>query len=276
MRTPLPVDRRRNLSDEEFTAAYGRPGIPVVIEDLATSWPAASRWTPSFFRSQYGHLRVTVGRAARKTELPVKMTLDEYVRYMQSTTEERPWYLTSWDFTVECPELLSDFTLPRYFAEDFIVQVPIELRPRLLWIFMGPPGSGFRLHVDVGHTAAWNAQLSGRKEWVLFEPEAPVYDGRPDAFNPDLTKFPRMADAQPYVCTLGPGDVIFTPSRWWHQTRILETSMSVTGNYCNDTNLEGVLRYLRASENEEMIALANELEKLARSPTALESVYPEK
>lgn len=261
MRTPLPVPRRRNLSYEEFTREYGRPGKPVVIEDLTVDWPAQRKWTPEFFRSQYGQVRVTVGRAARKTELPIQMTLDEYVRYMQSTTEARPWYLTSWDFAPTCPELLADFSLPGYFAEDLIAELPESIRPRLLWIFMGPPGSGFRLHVDVGHTAAWNAQLRGRKEWLLFEPDAPVYDGRPDAFAPDLERFPLLAEAQPYSCTLGPGDVIFTPSRWWHQTRILETSLSLTGNYANHTNLEGVLAYLRQGP-EDMVEIANRLAEI--------------
>lgn len=262
MRTPLPVDRRRNLSYEEFTSQYGLPGKPVVIEDLTADWAAQRKWTPEFFRSRYGHLRLTVSRAARKTELPVKMSMDEYVRYMQSCQEERPWYLTSWDFTLECPELLNDFVLPRYFAEDYISSLPDELRPRLLWIFMGPPGSGFRLHVDVGHTAAWNAQLIGRKDWILFEPSSGplVYEGRVDAFAPDLSRYPRLAEAQPYVCTLGPGDVIFTPSRWWHQTRILETSLSLTGNYCNQTNLDVVLAYLRAQED--MGELASRLEAI--------------
>lgn len=264
MPAPLPVDRRRNLSDEEFTAEYAIPNRPVIVEDLTTDWPAQKLWTPEFFRSRYGHLRVTVSRAARKTELPVQMSLDEYVRYMQSTTEQRPWYLTSWDFTAEAPELKDHFSLPRYFAEDFIAELPETLRPRLLWIFMGPPGSGFRLHVDVGHTAAWNAQLSGRKDWVLYAPEDAenVYQGRVDAFEPDLQRFPRLEQAQPYTATLGPGDVIFTPSCWWHQTRILETSLSVTGNYANHTNLAMVLSYLR--EQPEMAEMAGQLESIAQ------------
>lgn len=265
MRTPLPVERRRQLSYQEFTEQYALPHKPVIVEDLADSWPARTRWTPDFFRSQYGHLRVTVSKAARKTELPVKMSLDEYVRYMDTTTESRPWYLSSWDFTIDCPELRSDFQLPRYFAEDYILELPEEIRPRLLWIFMGPPGSGFRLHVDVGHTAAWNAQLSGRKDWLLFAPEETdnVYEGKVDAFAPDLQRFPRFARAQPYACTLGPGDVIFTPSCWWHQTRILETSMSVTGNYANHTNLSLVLSWLRGQEG--MGELADRLEAIGQA-----------
>ncbi len=264
MLAPLPVDRRQNLSYEEFTAEYALPNRPVILENLTADWPAQKLWTPDFFRRRYGHLRVTVSRAARKTELPVTMSLDEYVRSMHSTTEKRPFYLTSWDFTAVAPELANDFSLPRYFAEDFIAELPEEVRPRLLWLFMGPPGSGFRMHVDVGHTAAWNAQLVGRKEWILYAPDEAenVYQGRVEAFSPDLERFPRFQQAQAHAATLGPGDVIFTPSCWWHQTRILETSLSVTGNYVNHTNLALVLEYLRGQPD--TVELAEQLERIAQ------------
>ncbi|MEW6282331.1 MAG: cupin-like domain-containing protein [Candidatus Eremiobacterota bacterium] len=261
---PLPVERRTDLSAQEFTRDYALPNRPVVLEGLARDWPASTRWTPEFFAERYGHLRVTVSRAARSTELPVRMSMAEYVRTMRTTTDPRPWYLTSWDFTVECPELRQDFRLPDYFSDDLLAELPRSIRPRLLWIFMGPPGSGFRMHVDVGMTSAWNAQLSGRKDWILLAPDEGdrVYNGKVDGFQPDLGRFPRYAQARPYTATLEPGDVIFTPSGWWHQTRILETSVSVTGNYANRTNLDRVLAWLR--ERPDMADLAERLGDLAR------------
>jgi len=244
------IARRRSLSYDEFKEEFDRPGRPVVIEDLATSWPAM-RWTPDELARRYGHVSVKVSKASKDGEKPIHMSLAEYVRYMAKPATSRPWYLTSWDFTQECPELRNDFELPRYFAEDYLARLAPDIRPKLLWIFMGPPGSGFKLHVDIGHTAAWNAQLMGVKEWILYAPEDDerMYEGEPDAFAPDLKRFPRLAEATPWRTTLGPGEVIFVPSRWWHQTRIAETSVSVTGNYANDTNLSTVLSWLRNSEH---------------------------
>ncbi len=257
----MEIARRRSLSYEQFMEEFDRPGLPVVIEDLALDWPAM-QWTPEALAERCGSVNIKVSKASKDGEKPIHMTLAEYVRYMAKPSTSRPWYLTSWDFTEECPHLKADIRLPRYFAEDLLERLDPAIRPRLLWIFMGPPGSGFKLHVDIGHTAAWNAQLRGVKEWILYAPddEPLLYEGEPDAFAPDLKRFPKLQQARPWRTSLKPGEVIFVPSRWWHQTRILETSVSVTGNYANENNLSTVLAWLRNSEH---APLASALEAVA-------------
>lgn len=47
--------------------------------------------------------------------------------------------------------------------------------------------------------------------------------------------------AQPFEATIGPGDIIFIPSKWSHQVTSLERAVSVTSNYIDDHNIKACL-----------------------------------
>ena len=59
-RDSQPVDRQSGLTQRAFAAQYLRPQKPVIVTDAIDHWPAKRRWTPAFFREQYGSRRVTV------------------------------------------------------------------------------------------------------------------------------------------------------------------------------------------------------------------------
>ena len=80
--------------------------------------------------------------------------------------------------------------------------------------------------------------VAGRRRFTLFPPEqvGNLYvgpldftpAGQPislvDVAHPDLTRFPRFAEAQAQALTveLLPGDAVFIPSLWWHTVEALE------------------------------------------------------
>ncbi|NDD31670.1 MAG: hypothetical protein EB084_25760, partial [Proteobacteria bacterium] len=177
-------------------------------------------------------------------------TLREYARYLatEAQHDEAPWYLASWRFWEAFPALLDDFEVPSWLGDDWLAQVDEAVRPTLIWMFIGPPRTGSWLHLDVAHSSAWNAQITGRKRWILFPPgqDDCLYDGRVNAFAPDLARFPLFAKARAVVADVEPGDVIFTPSAWWHQTLNLETGIALTGNFANAWNGEQVSAWLDA------------------------------
>mmetsp|Transcript_2412 Transcript_2412/g.3523 ORF Transcript_2412/g.3523 Transcript_2412/m.3523 type:complete len:330 (-) Transcript_2412:308-1297(-) len=42
--------------------------------------------------------------------------------------------------------------------------------------------------------------------------------------DPDYEKYPHFAQSPtPYECTIGPGDILYIPKKWWHHVRALET-----------------------------------------------------
>jgi len=128
---------------------------------------------------------------------------------------------------------------------DFEQQNPINLIdpsvPPTMWI--GNRGH-VAPHYDVHRNLA--CVVAGRRQFILFPPEqianlypGPILDapgGVPislvDAWNPNLDKFPRYAEAQDSAqeAVLEPGDAIYIPSLWWHGVASLE-SVNVLVNY---------------------------------------------
>ncbi|MCA9793195.1 MAG: cupin-like domain-containing protein [Candidatus Eremiobacteraeota bacterium] len=246
----MEIERRHRPDPEEFYQEFAKPGKPVILTGLAEDWPARG-WTPAELARRQPGLEVVLTPSAGAHRDKVTMTLQDYVAYL-AAPDERMLYLASWSFQDSLPELLDDFTVPPHFADDWLALLPAELRYELMWIFMGPAGSGFKMHQDVGMTSAWNVQLSGSKEWVFFPPEDTpyLYGGEVDAFNPDHKKFPRYAQATPWTATVRPGELMFTPSAWWHQTRHLETGVALTANYVDRSNHKQVLEWLEEVGNQ--------------------------
>lgn len=93
------------------------------------------------------------------------------------------------------------------------------------------------LHRDVAENIFF--QLSGRKRFYLYSPAAtpwlyshrfrsalPNY-GAFDPEYPDYERFPLSRAVEPLEVILEPGDALYLPSRWWHQVRSLDVSMSL-------------------------------------------------
>ena len=72
-------------------------------------------------------------------------------------------------------------------------------------------------------------------------------DGRVDAFEPDLHACPAFANASCLVATLSPGESLFYPEAWWHQTRTLTPgAASLSRSLITPGNAAAVARALRA------------------------------
>ena len=250
---PLRVDRRSALSCSEFLEQYALPGRPVVIAGVTDGWPARTRWSLDLFRKNYGDTVVTVERGHQ--ERP--MRLAEYIDYMTRPPDAEPWYLRDWQFALVDPSLRRDYAVPSYFADNWIDRLPESIRPEWRWIYMGPAGSGWLMHRDVWRSSAWNTVIAGRKRWLFFPPDQRecVYDGAVDAFRPDFRKFPRFALVTYLECVQEPGDIVFTPSGWWHQVRNEEPGIAITENFFNATNAKAVGAYLAATQPPEELTL---------------------
>ncbi|MBM3463160.1 MAG: cupin-like domain-containing protein [Armatimonadetes bacterium] len=242
------IDRRANLSVEAFLEEYAYPCKPVILQGLTDHW-TARKWTVDMFAERYYHVEVEVSRNDSPYLGWTQMKLGDYIRDIRKPQVGRPYYLSSWYFRIDCPELLNDFSVPPHFSDDWFGLLDAQYQPPLMWLFIGPPGAGSWLHIDIGLTSAWNVQITGRKRWILFPPDQSrlLYGGQVDGFNPDLEKFPDFARTSPIDCVVEPGEVIFTPTLWWHQTSSLEEGIALTANYANDTNHPHVLNWLKAN-----------------------------
>lgn len=101
-------------------------------------------------------------------------------------------------------------------------------------IWGGCAGHFWGMHVD--DCAVAIVGLSGRKRIIVAPPDTPLLP--PSKGNPSLCaiydvetiglKDYRRLRTQLWEATIGPGDLLFLPHRWWHQVSYLETSFSVS------------------------------------------------
>lgn len=149
--------------------------------------------------------------------------LDELLASAQQANPQAI-YLGSTELEGTLPGLRQQNDLPGLVAQDPLVSLWLGNRTRVA------------AHFDVPDNIA--CVVSGRRRFTLFPPEqvGNLYvgpldltpAGQPislvDVSAPDLTRFPRFADAQKSMQTveLLPGDALFIPSLWWHAVVALD------------------------------------------------------
>jgi hypothetical protein len=69
--------------------------------------------------------------------------------------------------------------------------------------------------------------------------------GDVDAFRPDYERFPLFQKASCLQFTVKPGDVLYYPKDWWHQTKNLDTpTIAITGTMVSRENYANVAEEL--------------------------------
>lgn len=244
------IPRCEKPTVEQFREQFALPGRPVILTGVTDEW-AALRWTPNEMAQRFGEAVVELTPDKSTLEGTKQASLSEYVEAVESGQADGD-YLTSWCFRTDCPELLRDFEIPEYFQDDWLEELPEK--NDMLWLFLGGEGSGMGLHQDLGHTAAWNAQVTGLKRWALVSPEDSdfVYEGKVCAFKPNRVRYPRFRKAEVWEGEVAAGEVLFIPPAWWHQTVNLETGFAITANFVNHTNYETVLTCLEEAGEDDL------------------------
>eukprot|EP01116_Phalansterium_solitarium_P024701 TRINITY_DN9122_c0_g1_i1.p1 TRINITY_DN9122_c0_g1~~TRINITY_DN9122_c0_g1_i1.p1 ORF type:complete len:544 (-),score=183.17 TRINITY_DN9122_c0_g1_i1:210-1841(-) len=243
------IDRRSNLSLEEFIAEYEQPNRPVIITDAIASWPALTTWSKDSLLERYADV------AFRAEAVDIKLC--DYFLYADRTREESPLYLFDKAFAEHAPQLATEYKVPAYFAEDLFSVLGPE-RPDYRWLIAGPARSGSTFHKDPNATSAWNAVVTGSKKWVMFPPDCPPPGIFPSADGSEVTApvslvewfvnfYPqcRLGPIKPIEGVCRAGETIFVPSGWWHAVLNLDDSIAITQNYVSRRNLLAVLCFLR-------------------------------
>ncbi len=241
----IVVEKKYGLSYDEFAKDHLFANYPVVIGDACQNWSAKDKFTPEFFRENYGHRDVKVQGKWYK--------LSEYIDLMLTGTEENPApYPYKLQINRDYPELVKDVS-PRlkYATPDraYSKLLPSQFLggADMLEIFFGSPGGQFPyLHYDYMCLHAFITQVYGQKEFTVIPPsqteyvypnsENPWVSMIDDQINPDLKKFPLWAKATPVKFIVGPGETLFIPCGWWHTAHSVTPTISVASDCLNDSN----------------------------------------
>lgn len=247
----VPCIDARNVSVHEFRQSFEDPSLPVVIRGLVDKWPAFQNWTRQGLQKRCEDVKFNAGG--------YQFGLNDYWQYCDAIEghDDQPLYVFDQHFGEKAPKLVSDYDVPKYFAQDMF-GVLGEQRPDYRWLIMGPARSGSSFHKDPNGTSAWNAVVKGSKKWILFPPECPPPGVVPSGDEGDVVApvsvtewFLNFYDRQ-VVETLGgrecivrEGECIFVPMGWWHCVLNVEAGVAVTQNYVSESNIREVAKWLQ-------------------------------
>lgn len=181
-------------------------------------------------RGHFFYGKDTLSQNYKHGPTPIPMALD---RILQERANANPW-------SVYVQSAIIRKHMPGFAAENRLDLLPDSVEPRI-WI---GNAAVTRAHYDLNDNIA--CVVAGRRRFHLFPQEQlpNLYPGpfdrtiggvpvsMVDAENPDLTRYPRFAEAQKTMLTveLEPGDALYIPYGWWHQVHSLST-FNVLVNY---------------------------------------------
>ena len=235
----VPIERRFELSREEFLESYYAPGRPVILAGEMEGWPARSQWTPRYLRETIGSAvveyqggrstdeRFEMYKNAHRRELPFEEFIDLIVG-----TPGNDAYMTAYN-SERNRDALSVLHRDLGFLDKFLSR-DANAPHGMMWI--GPAGTTTSLHHDL--TDNLIAQIVGSKELKLI-PAADigkiynhvhVFSEITDLDDPKLdpSRFPLLSQARIYDLTLAAGEILFVPLGWWHQVKALDFSVTIT------------------------------------------------
>jgi len=232
------IERRTDLSRNEFLDRYYAPARPVILVGEMKGWPASSRWTSSYLAKKVGaeiieydratDARFGINKDAQRREAPFNAFIDLVTRPDASNDI----YLAA-DNSERNEAALAPLRRDLGFLNKFLSRNASH-PDGVMWI--GPAGALTALHHDLANSLI--AQLVGRKHVKLLPASevgrlynhTHVFSDVPDLGAPDLDtgRFPKLNGMRLYDIVLEPGEILFVPLGWWHQVRALEFGVTLT------------------------------------------------
>ncbi|NOR69107.1 MAG: transcriptional regulator [Methylomarinum sp.] len=235
------IDKVSFIEPETFNKNYFTPLKPVVITDMAKSWPAIKKWTPDFFRTQHGDKQVKVydgnfivpGKSymSQAKILPLR----EYIDIVTTTSQDLRMFL--YNITTEIPKLVDDIPFPSlvdWLSRSFV------------FMFFGCKDSVTQMHFDIDMSHVFHTAIYGKKTISLF----PFEEGKNlhrypftcrsyvDIHNPDFEQYPGLKKAKGFQTVLEPGETLYIPSGYWHHVVYDEASCAISLR-CTSTTWQG-------------------------------------
>ena len=229
-----PIDVADNINKDDFINNYLNPRKPLIIRNMAKTWPAFQKWTFDYLKETVGDLTVPLYDSSKADpSKPInasagEMKFADYIDLIQTKPTDLRIFL--FDPIKFAPNLLDDYHSPKDLMGGFLDSYPN--------MFFGGKGSVTFLHYDIDLAHIFHTHFQGRKKIILFEnkwkerlyciPFATYALEDYDIENPDFTRFPALNGIEGQVGTLEHGDTLFMPTGYWHWMKYLDGSFSIS------------------------------------------------
>ncbi|XP_067130864.1 uncharacterized protein [Centruroides vittatus] len=207
------IQRISGISPEYFEKMYAYTGVPVVISDATVNWTAPHVFSFEFFKSLYYENSFTSSKTRMSCQFFPYKTEFNHLEEVFEMSEDRalmkkgtdPWYIGWGNCDPNVANLLRTYYQRPYFLP------PLSEATKMDWIFMGSPGYGANMHIDKVNYPSWQAQIKGKKRWIL-EPVPECY-----------------LQCKTLEIVVESGEIIVLDTNlWYHQTLIVGDEMSIT------------------------------------------------
>jgi len=241
-----PVSLYENVTKEQFLHFIHPKREPALLRSVDIG-ECTSKWTTDYICEKVGSVNVKVHISSsplmdfiNKNFLYKTLTFEELVKRastvacdLENPTPNEFYYLRSLghdrrgrdiaDIKKQFPSLANDIRIPDFFEESNFFSSVFRI---------ASPGVQLWTHYDVMDNLL--IQVKGRKRMALFSPNDAlnmylIGDKSQvlDIDNPDCKLHPKFILAQRYECLMEPGDIIFIPALWFHNTLALDFSIAI-------------------------------------------------
>ncbi len=233
------VDVVSNISPEDFRNHYYLPKKPLVIKDLAKSWPAYDKWDWTYFKSLVGEKKVGLYNNIKSDAYTPINTADDYKTFGEyiDMISQGPaaWRIFLFNIFEHAPQLTQDFSWPDELMNGFVKRYPM--------LFVGGASSITHMHFDIDLSHILHTQFVGRKKVLLFphEEQHKLYRKPFEVLSLadfsryheqgtalDYDQFPALKLARGYDITLEHGDTLFMPAGYWHHMEYLDSGFAMS------------------------------------------------
>ncbi len=259
---PVPKIDPRSIDPLVFRKQYVQGYTPVVLKGVGAAWPAIQKWTPEFFKTNYGNETVCVRVKAAGVGPESVYTRDiRMADFIDNILSGGEYYASNVeDLFNTNPELRNDLplrALEAYSCAERQRSAPARKRRWRIpnWgeilstqIFISNSKGRTGYHCASGGN--FFLQVYGRKRWLFVNPRHTAFMYpviRKDLFysasaldarlsSQDLARqgYPLYNLIPKYEAVLEAGDVLYSPQWWWHTVDNLSDSIGVALRFRTD------------------------------------------
>ena len=228
------IDCVDDISKEDFEKNYLNARRPLIIRNMAKTWPAYEKWSMDYMKTVVGDKIVPLYDSSKAdpskpiNAAAAEMKFGDYIDLIKSKPTDLRIFL--FDPIKQAPNLLKDYIAPKNLMGGFLDSYPN--------MFFGGKGSVTFLHYDIDMAHIFHTHFNGRKHVILFEnkwkerlyqiPYATYALEDYDVENPDFGKFPALKGVKGMEAYLEHGDTLFMPTGYWHWMKYLDGSFSIS------------------------------------------------
>ncbi len=235
---PVPVVD--DISAFDFREKFYYPKKPLIIKNLAKTWPAYQKWNWDYFKTLVGNQQVGLYNNVKSDAYTPINTADDYKTFGEyiDMISKGPagWRIFLFNIFDHAPELTKDFTWPEHLMKGFVKKYPM--------LFTGGQTSITHMHFDIDVSHILHTQFAGRKRVLLFPHEeqhklyrkpfevlsladfSNYYDDQNSKL--DYHQFPALTKANGYEVILEHGDTLFMPAGYWHHMEYLDSGFAMS------------------------------------------------